>query len=592
MLASAGLALLIAGTTALTHVSLRANLHIAASVAFDATIVLYLTVALTVLQRRRTLGALLALVIANGALAASCAKLSVLGEPGLFGDVLLVPDLLRVTDPRLAWPAVAVLALLALAFVANLGLPRNAREFGLLLPLPGAVLVMVGVALAPGLAHAMVGTTPVQGQSYPILGHFYTAYTNLVRDADWNHTVEELRADDSLEPPITPLAAVDLRSIRPRNLHILVLESFTDPAWYPGFGLGNVQLPPLFERWRQESRATALSPVFGNRSSNAEFEVLCGIPAAVSLSDVIFWRLPERPLPCLPNLLGAQGYRSTALHPSPPRTFNLSLAYPSLGFDSAAFMTDLDLSDRDGYFVSAEATLDQHWARIEPLLGGDRPVLSYAFVNSSHFPYARNRERRPDRWRADGASQQVTDYMNAIWYLTLAVDRFVDRLLERNPDSLIVILGDHEPALGADFAGQRQGGRIAAAEPDPFGRAALYEVPLIMLDRGQMVPLGRLPTYLIPYALVDRLLPDNVDGAWDRRWRLRPFRDRAILVERDGSGERVCAVQHPSADCMNASRDTQAWQVDLLDLIDGTGGTRRHLAAPGPAGGGDQLGMR
>jgi Sulfatase len=457
-LASAGLALLLAGATVLAHVSFRHNPEIAVYVLFDATIVLYITVALTILQRWRALGALLALVIANGALGASCAKTAILGEPGQFADVLLVPDLLRVSDPLLAWAAVAAVAVLAVAFLVNLAPPRSAREAALLAPLLGAVLFMVGVSLAPGLAHAAVGTTPVTGRAFPILGHFYTAYTHLVRDADWTHSVEKLRADPTLQTPIIPLRQIDLGSIAPRNLHIIVLESFTDPGWYPHLGLEDVRLPPLFERWRHAPRSTALSPVFGNRSSNAEFEILCGVPAAVGPSDVIFWRLPERALPCLPNLLGQRGYQSTALHPSPPQTFNMSVAYPALGFDDSAFMTDLDLSDRDGYFLSARATLDQHWARIEPLLGGARPVLSYVFVNASHFPYARNAERRPDRWRPDGASQQVTDYINAIHYLTVAVDSFVSRLIEHDPDSLIVVVGDHGPALGADFAGQREGG--------------------------------------------------------------------------------------------------------------------------------------
>jgi phosphoglycerol transferase MdoB-like AlkP superfamily enzyme len=569
-LVSAGLALLLAGLTALAHVSLLQNPQIAAYVAFDATIVLYLTVALTMLQRRRALGALLALVIANGALGASCAKTMILGEPGLFADLLLIPDLLRVSDPLLAWAAVALAAALGLAFEVNLAPPRSAREVAVLVPLLGAVLFMVGVSLAPGLAHATVGATPVQGRAFPVFGHFYTAYTHLVRDADWAHTVEELRADASLEPPIATLPEIDLRSIAPRNLHIVVLESFTDPAWYPRFGLEHVRLPPLFERWRKAPRSTALSPVFGNRSSNAEFEILCGVPAAAGPSDVIFWRLPVRELPCLPNLLRERGYRATALHPSPPRTFNLSEAYPALGFDDSAFATDLDMSDRDGQFLSAEATFAQHWARVKPLIDGDRPVLSYAFVNASHFPYERNEERRPDRWHPARASQQVSDYLNAIHYLAVATDEFVNRLIEHDPQSLIVVVGDHAPALGANFEGQREGGLIPAEEPDPFGRATLYEVPLILLDRGDLVPLGRLPTYLIPYAILDRILPDNVDDAWDGPWRLRPFRDRAILVERDGPGERMCAVQEPTADCRTPARQAQAWQVDLFDLIDAT----------------------
>jgi phosphoglycerol transferase MdoB-like AlkP superfamily enzyme len=470
-----------------------------------------------------------------------------------------------------AGAAVAVAAVLAAAFVANLAPPRSAREVALLVPLLGAVLLMVGVSLAPGLAHATVEATPVMGRAFPVLGHFYTAYTNLVRDADWTHTVEELRADSSLQPPITTLRNIDLRSIAPRNLHIVVLESFTDPAWYPRFGLEDVRLPPLFERWRRAPRSTGLSPVFGNRSSNAEFEILCGVPAAVSSSDVIFWRLPERALPCLPNLLGERGYRTIALHPSPPRTFNMSEAYPALGFDDPAFMTDLDMSDRDGRFLSAEATLDQHWARIEPLFDGDRPVFSYVFINASHFPYERDAERRPTLWHLAGASQQVSDYMNAIHYLTVAVDGFVNRLLVHDPESLIVVVGDHGPALGADFEGQREGRLIPDEEPDPFGRAALYETPLILLDRGELVPLGRLPTYLIPYAVVDRLAPGVLDVGWNGPWRLRPFRDRAILVERNGPGERVCSVQEPTEECRTTARDAQAWQVDLLDLIDGEG---------------------
>jgi phosphoglycerol transferase MdoB-like AlkP superfamily enzyme len=582
VLASAGLALLVVSSTALAFVSLRQNPWIVLYLVFDALIVLYLTAALTVLQRRRALGALLALLLSNAILAASCGKTWVLGEAGQLADILLVPDLLRVTKPVLVWLGIAAITLPTLAYLANLGRPRSGREALLLLPLLGAVLVLVGVATAPGLAHAVVGATPVKGRSFPSFGHFYTAYASFVQDADWTHTVRQLRRDGTLEPPITALPDADLTSITPRNLHVLVLESFSDPAWYPRFGLEDVEVPPLFERWRRESGATALSPVYGNRSSNAEFEVLCGVPAASGPSDVIFWRFPERQLPCLPNLLGEEGYRSTALHPSPRRTFNLSEAYPALGFDDSAFIEDLDARDRDGRFLSAESTLDQHWARVAPLLEGDAPVFSYIFVNASHFPYDRDEVLRPTRWRPAGASAQVTAYMNAMHYLMAAVDRFVARLRREDPDSLIAVLGDHAPPLGPNFEGQRQGGRIGPDDPDPLSHAAMYEVPLILLDRGEMVPLARLPTYLLPYAILDRLGACGEDGCgWDTPWRLRPFRDRALLVERDGDRERPCSVGQPDADCEVAARQARAWQIELLDLIEGPVGREDPLAASG-----------
>jgi len=453
-LASLCLALAITIATAHAYVPLGQNPRVVLFAAFDAVFVLYLSVALSVCQRRRILGAGLALVIANGVLAASCAKMLVLGEPGLFADLLLVPDLLRVIDPLLAGFGIAAVAILAVAYLGNLGPPRSAREITVLVPLGAVVAFIVAIANVPAVADAAASRIPVKGRGFPVFGHFFSAYSGFASAADWQHRVEGLRADGGIDLPFAPLRAAPLHSVTPRNLHILVIESLTDPAWYLGYGLEKEALPPLFERWRHEAPSTALSPVFGNRSSNAEFEVLCGVPAAVSPSDVVFWRVPDR-LPCLPRRLAALGYRSIALHPSPRRTFNLGEAYPALGFDQAAFAGDLDFSDRDGQFLSAEATLDQHWQRIEPLLAGDRPVLSYAFVNASHFPYQRDERRRPSRWQPDNASALTTGYLNAIHYMTVAIERFVRKVQQADPESLIVVLGDHEPALGPNFHGQR-----------------------------------------------------------------------------------------------------------------------------------------
>ena len=309
--------------------------------------------------------------------------------------------------------------------------------------------------------------------------------------------------------------------------------------------------------------------MFGNRSSNAEFEVLCGVPAAVGPADVVFWRV-DRDLPCLPRLLASHGYRSLALHPSPRRIFNLSEAYPALGFERFAFAEDLDFADRDGQFLSAKATLDQHWERIRPLLDGERPVLSYAFVNASHFPYERNTRRRPDRWRQLGASAMVARYLNAMHYMTLAVDRFVARVLAKDADSLILIVGDHQPALGPNLAGQREGGLVSTDDDDPFAHKKIYEVPLMLLDRGQMVPLDALPIYLLPYVLLERLGACGPLGCgWDGQARLRPFRDHVLLVERNGVAERTCSVRDPEPACETAARQARAWQVELLDLLDG-----------------------
>ena len=311
--------------------------------------------------------------------------------------------------------------------------------------------------------------------------------------------------------------------------------------------------------------------MFGNRSSNAEFELLCGVPAIGGPSEVVFWRLAAAPLPCLPRRLAELGYASISLVPSAAEIFNAGEAYRAIGFDRSLFDRDLDMTDLDGQFLSAEATLEQHWSSIAPRLGAG-PLLTYAFVNASHYPYARNEDRRPARFRNSGAPPIFIDYVNAVDHVGRALQRFVERLGAADPDALIVVLGDHAPPLGANLLGYRQGGRISADEPFPLRRAALYEVPLIVLDRGDLVPVGRLPTYQIPYLLLDRLSAGAYCRAtacpWRADWRERPFRDLVIRVQADGAGERACVAGAPTSACARPLADARRWQLELLRMIE------------------------
>ena len=544
------------------------NLRIVLFVAFDAVLVLYLTVALGVCQRHRALGTVLAAVIAVGVLTASCVKVLVLGESGFVADVLLLPDLLRVVAPLLAWFGIGTGVLLAVLYLGNLGVPRNRREALLLAPLAASILLAVAIWALPGVAASAASALPVKARGFPAFGHFYTAYGAFVRDADWAHQMRALLGQDDAPIDQVPLGRASIPPFAPRNVHLVVVESLTDPAWYPAFGL-EVPLPPTFERWRRDG-SRALSPVFGNRSSNAEFELLCGLPSLVGPSEMVFRRVSAQPLPCLPRRLAAFGYRSISLVPSAAEIFNAGQAYAAIGFDQSLFDRDLDMSDLDGQFLSAEATLAQHWEGLAARIGAG-PLLSYVFINSSHYPYERNERRRPAPIRDGRAPAIFVDYVNAIHHVSLAIERFVDRVALVDPEALIVILGDHAPPLGANLSGYREGGRIAPDEPFPLRKAALYEVPLLLLDRGELVPVGLLPTFQIPYLLLDRLSAGaycRKNGCpWFGDWRYRPFRDMSIQVDARGVDERVCEPARPSKACEHTLRDARGWQVELLRVI-------------------------
>lgn len=458
--------------------------------------------ALVALQRPNRRAVALAVAAPVALLLSSWAKLAVLGTPAALADLALLGDLLRVLP---AWQQALLIALPAawlLAFLGNLRLGRPS----VLALVPAAALVAGAVAVEghPPLANAIVWNVARWNSQYPLLGHYWQVVVQHARRAEWHHALRTLPREGSRWAPAgwsLPEGAAR------RNLHVIVLESFIDPLWFPAARWPADPLSPLFAAWRQAGEARALVPIFASRSSNTEFEVLCGLPAAVDSSELAFLLFPgEGAVPCLPGLLARQGYATASLVPSSAAFFGVGHAYRAMGFGQSTFGPDLDMSDRDGEWLSAAATLGAVAERAAQLRAAGGPVFSYVFVNAGHYPFERDRARRPDVLDPAPDHTLLRAWAHAAHYNAQAVEAFVATLRREDPDALIVILGDHNPPLGPNFSGYRAGGRLAAQDAvPPLANPTLYETPLLVLDRGAMVDAGRIAAWQVPALVLDRL---------------------------------------------------------------------------------------
>jgi hypothetical protein len=91
--------------------------------------------------------------------------------------------------------------------------------------------------------------------------------------------------------------------LKPRNVHLLILESFLDPRLFRDLKLSRDPVHPDFAALFGDQLGLSISPVFGGATSQAEFEVLCGVPALERLSSVEFNTFTGAPARCLPDLL-------------------------------------------------------------------------------------------------------------------------------------------------------------------------------------------------------------------------------------------------------------------------------------------------
>ena len=293
----------------------------------------------------------------------------------------------------------------------------------------------------------------------------------------------------------------------PRNVHVIVLESFWDANLLTGAGLSADPLDPEFRAlWREAGNSHALSPVFGGHTANAEFEVLCGFPV---LDDgVVFESRLTNDAPCLPRLLSDAGYRTVASHPNVAAYWNRINAYRRVGFQTYWSAQDFVLDDMmQNEFLSDESLLTQIRDKVWPMLDSGRPVLNYVMTFFGHVPYTLN-ERRPEVIRTNGETWLLGPYVNTLHYKRRELMAFVKELRAKDPNGIIVMFGDHLPFLGFSFDGYYQSGLTARSvkEFDAGMSRVQSATPLIIIDglRGP-VPVGDMPIYQIPELILSLL---------------------------------------------------------------------------------------
>jgi len=371
-----------------------------------------------------------------------------------------------------------------------------------------------------------------------------------------------------------------LEGVKKRNVHLILVESLWDARRLKNAGLSDdpfdVRLRAL---WEQTGNSTAMSPVFGSGTANAEFEILCGQPV---LSDGVVFQvgIHNDHLPCLPNILSKYGYSTIATHPNIAGFWNRVNAYRQLGFDVYRSKNDINMDDMNGGFLSNAALLKQDREYLSSL-PKDRPVFDYVMTIAEHWKYSLN-ERRPEIIRTTSQDDFVKRYVNVIKYSTKELMDHVEKLRLSDPDAVIVMLGDHLPLFGANLLGYREsnlfnndGGGFSPQETEIHA-----STPLIIID-GKNGPqkVGSVSMYEIPAMLMSYLglVPPRALTAFlpDSGYQLRPLRRIGLLVKSQGMSL-LCKAGEVSQQCAKYNRWMTKAEILGRDLRIG----RQYLLKP------------
>jgi phosphoglycerol transferase MdoB-like AlkP superfamily enzyme len=562
----------------------------AVAIPYDFLLQLFVAYMLFAWSRRVWIFLVLQTLLAGVLYIGNAVKISFFGGPIMPDDVYALRSLLLILEGWRFFAAAIPLAAIASLFLFNFTM----RHWSAYLASVATILIGMTIVYQPAMIVEPLDKhfgNSVWDQRSNYLWHGATMYSlqegsryflmaDVVPDMDEaQEAAQNLLSAQMPQPTSKPFT--------PRNVHLVLLESFWDPNGLKKARYKQNPLAPEFRKlWKSADYTHAMAPVFGGYTANSEFEVLCGFP--VVKDNVKFERQLLNDTPCLPHILADKGYKTTASHPNVPVFWNRVNAYERMGFQTYWSLADFAQDDMNREFLSDVSLYRQVLDKIQPTLEAKQPIFDYIVTYFGHWNYPLS-ESRPPKVSSPSPVEEVTTYANTVYYKSRELMGFIAEMQKRDPDGIIILFGDHLPFLGENFAGYVDSGVLATNRSEFTAEMFKFYVstPMLVLNgRKGPVKVGSLPLYQVP-ALILNLLNYDEPAIMDytqpvQGMRIRPLPGLHFDMLDDGKIE-VCKEPPYSEICQKSAEWLRNVNIVSNDLFIGRQETRPQHSSPPPA---------
>lgn len=377
-------------------------------------------------------------------------------------ELAMVPELLTVLSPYMIAGLLVLVAVPLAYYIWSI----NYRRWWLVVI--GIIPVLLLVGAAERYPERYVAAYQQVGQEIVFWSDKVSAENNgrlmmvLYREAERQTSkakTETFRNRPEYEQKAQALAGWIRENSNNRNVHLVVLESFVDPTLFQNAKYSKDPYHPRFKKLVGNKLGLSLSPVVGGQTSQAEFEVLCGVPAFQELAGVEFNNFTGAQAYCLPGTLRLAGYQTMASNAYKPAFFNTPNAYRGIGFadmyfpreyinGGSSYISTGDTSKEMGYMFDGDL-LAQNLEYITPLIKNNpsTPLFNYVLTVYGHFPHVIDETKRPQilKMLSSYKDPQLERSANQFFYRSEAVADYVEKLLAIDEKSLIILVSDHVP---------------------------------------------------------------------------------------------------------------------------------------------------
>lgn len=295
------------------------------------------------------------------------------------------------------------------------------------------------------------------GSDYLQKGYLYTLFSQIqYMQVDVPDGYSVKKAEGIIDNVEDVALQESSEKISPVNLFVIMNESLADLSVINPIDTDTALLPYINNLQENVCKGYLYVPVFGGGTSDSEYEVLTGntkqfLPAG-GVAYQLYCREPEYGLAA--NLMES-GYEATAVHPHIAANWNRETVYKEMGFDD--FISIEDWGDDIDYlrcFASDTAFYDKLIELYEEKESGSAGLFIFGVTMQNHGGYA---DDSANGYEPTVSLEYEQEYPEAEMYLSLinesdrSFERFLSYFESVKEPTMIVMFGDHQPAVEDEF---------------------------------------------------------------------------------------------------------------------------------------------
>lgn len=231
------------------------------------------------------------------------------------------------------------------------------------------------------------------------------------------------------------------------NVIVLLVESFTDPLDF-GWQFSKDPIPSF----RKSKIAKVMSPVYGGKSINSEFELMTGMSNQFTpIESLPYQEFIDHEVPGMVESFKSDKFTTNTIQVVRFKGFGYGKIYDYLGVDKKISLAGDNIVKKDptGKFASSEDIANE----VINVTKQQESSFVFAFPNSSHSPWFLQDYPNTDILLSNPNANdkrfedEISAYANAMNHTDDILKRLFAVFKNSDEKTIIIMLGDHQPGM-------------------------------------------------------------------------------------------------------------------------------------------------